>query len=458
MSIIEETLHRLEQVQNPGLSTPLPASAFGRPATRRSWLLPAGAVALSAAVLATGGILYWGAPGGAPDEGPLAARTAKPVAAQETGAGLQPVSLAPSAADARASQMPGAVPPADAVAAPSQPEAATVPTATPAPAADTSAKDVAQPEWLAAGKALWAAGKTDQALAEWDKGVASLSAQQRLIAVAAFYDRPTADKALQKLADLPGAFLTRGLFRGQDAFYAVVNSEPAQRKDDLAAVRQITGIKSAAITTVSRLNQSLNGDAPVVQAATVKPSSSGEKFVAATTAPAPSTGAPATTLTPAAGGDDFRFDGRAEPIRAAFRAGQWREVEERTRPLLLEAGSRWEAWWWMGRAVLGQGRAAEAENYLSRAAELNPGVAEIWISRGLAAQERGDHARAVVYLEQARTLTPLAPEVWFNLGYSRQALGNKSVAEEEWNRFLQLAGEAPRYASLRRYVEQRLGR
>lgn len=457
MSIIEETLHRLEQVQNPGLSATLPAgTALGRPPQRRNWLLPAAALTLSGAMLAAGGFLFLASPGDPPKDDPLG----RGAAAGQPSANLQPVALAGRDEGEKASANRGAAPESPATGQ------AQMTSEAPAPAAVvvTAVKDgAALPEWLSAGKELWASGKPDQALAAWDKGVAGLPSQQRLIAVAAFYDRPSADKALSRLDEIPGAFLTRGLYRGHDAFYAAVHAEPESRQAVLSRVRELTGIRSAAVTTAGRLNQSLNGEAPVVQAAAIKQSGGRESFVKAAAAPATATGngsgATSAGHPPAAAGtEDYRFDGRAEPIRAAFRAGQWREVEERSRPLLLEAGGRWEVWWWMGRAVLGQGRAAEADNYLSRAAELNPGVADVWLSRAIASQERGDHGRAVVYLEQARSLAPSSPEVWFNLGYSRQALGNKSLAEEEWGRFLQLAGDSSRYASLRRYVEQRLGR
>lgn len=143
-----------------------------------------------------------------------------------------------------------------------------------------------------------------------------------------------------------------------------------------------------------------------------------------------------------------------EAARRSCRYG-WRSLYEGGPPPLADldafaadpalAPPRWAARLaaWRGEALLGLGRAAEAEESLRRALSLDPGFAwaRAWLGEALAALEK--RARALRELERAARLSPRYARAWLSLGRERLSGGEARAALRAFDRALRAE---PRWA------------
>jgi Flp pilus assembly protein TadD len=104
--------------------------------------------------------------------------------------------------------------------------------------------------------------------------------------------------------------------------------------------------------------------------------------------------------------------------------------------LAHDAGTDWQAWFWLGSAQLMQGDLAAAAASSDESLRRNGKVAESWIQRAVIEQQRGDYRTSLQLLEIANDLTPEHPAVLLNIAYCSEALGNVTVAQAAYRRFL----------------------
>lgn len=87
-----------------------------------------------------------------------------------------------------------------------------------------------------------------------------------------------------------------------------------------------------------------------------------------------------------------------------------------------------------GKFLLGQGRQAQALQYLERALAINPTMADALGQIGIAEYLNGDYALAIGHLERATVVLPESPYLWFYLGQSRIKAGDRAGAREDLRR------------------------
>src|SRR6185312_3015937 len=92
----------------------------------------------------------------------------------------------------------------------------------------------------------------------------------------------------------------------------------------------------------------------------------------------------------------------------------------------------------LGGALVGQGRAAEAEAALRRALELAPDDGDALATWGWALSVQGRHAEAEAPYREALALDGGRPALWGNLGATLAELGREREAEACYRRALQL--------------------
>lgn len=86
----------------------------------------------------------------------------------------------------------------------------------------------------------------------------------------------------------------------------------------------------------------------------------------------------------------------------------------------------------LGTFLLDQSRAAEAQPFLERAAELDPKSASAHEKLGMALVANGDHTRGVRELQVAVGLAPNDPKIHYELGRAYRAAGQQEKARAEF--------------------------
>jgi len=373
-----------------------------------------------------------------------------------------------------------------------KPEIASTTDTAPATAKPVVAEvDASLPSWVSEGRRLLNAKEVSAALKVWNTGFAALPADQRIVAVAAFYDQTVALAALKRLDGFDNAIVVTGNYAGRHAWYLLLHSRSEARQTDLTRAMMLSGVKGGAVTGVARLSQivpvSDQGNQlpaksvvvplgremkevqkPVARAPAVANQTDGKESVGVvakkeTHVPvdrkevrgaADSASSSATSAAPAM---NVLYESQLEQIAKAFNKGSYKEAEELARTVLDQNANSSGAWLWVGKTVLARGQFDDAERHLARATEISPQLAEAWTLRGIAAQETGNHAQALKFFSETLRLQPNQAEAYFNIGYSQEALGNRGEAEANWQRFLDIAKDKPRYAKQRAYVEQHMG-
>lgn len=417
-----------------------------------------------------------------------------------------PVAPAPVVTPAVVAAAPAAAPPVPVKSAPA--EAAVSPQSTPAPVTNVSSEkpviaaavdtapvnakavvtevDASLPPWVSEGRRLLNAKDVSGALKAWNAGFGALPVDQRIVAVAAFYDQSVALAALKRLDGFDNAMVVTGHYAGRSAWYLLLHSKPESRQSDLARAIVLTGVKGGAVTGVARLSQIVpvpdqgsqlsaksavatsgkevqDASKFVAKASAVEPPEGKERAAVAakkeTAAAAPKKEAreAVDTANLAAPVMNVLYESQLEQVAKAFNSGSYKEAEELARTVLDQNAKSAGASLWVGKTVLARGQFDEAERHLAHATEISPNLAEAWTLRGIVAQETGNHTQALKYFSETLRLQPNQAEAYFNIGYSQDALGNRNEAEANWRRFLDVAKDKPRYAKQRVYVEQHLG-
>jgi tetratricopeptide (TPR) repeat protein len=454
MSIVEETLNRLKSTGTPrpdgapALALPPSLGEFppsrGQSARRIAWW--------SALFVILGSIVWWGA-----DRLMTRGNTVSPPAPPP----IQAVApAAPSAPEAPAAES-GTVK----AAAPAETQAA----AAPAPAQDTPATSASAPDkaaaapasasttveevpalraarnapaWVAEGRKLLAAGDRKAALETWNAGFSALPPDTRLIALTAHPDAGGALAALAKLDDFDGAFVAQAAFRGKPAWRLLVFAEPKRMGRDNVAASKRLGIKSGAYVTVARL-------LPDSEKIAVLPT------IAATRAPADTTGVSPANQVSSPPSERLDFDTRAAEVLTAIdhRSSSALSLAEE---LARDFPDRVEPLLWLARSELTAGKVEAAEKTLAQAAVLAPSVAEVWLLRGISVLEKGKIPEAIGFLEEALRLAPHNPDVLFNLALAAEMAGDVQRAREGYLAFLRKTHGDARYSHLRAWADKAL--
>lgn len=97
-----------------------------------------------------------------------------------------------------------------------------------------------------------------------------------------------------------------------------------------------------------------------------------------------------------------------------------------------------EAWYGLGRALLGLDETQPARAALRQAASLMPEYAAVQFLLGVAALQENDSQEAISAFTTTARLLPDAPEVANNLGLAHQAAGDAKRAEKSYRRAVEL--------------------
>jgi len=101
------------------------------------------------------------------------------------------------------------------------------------------------------------------------------------------------------------------------------------------------------------------------------------------------------------------------------------------------------AWSFYGMALAHLGRAAEAENALSRAVALAPRNGEAWFHLGIARSLREEWSEAATAYQRAVSLVPNDLVAWHRLGVALAESGDEGAASAAFERALVLSREIP---------------
>ncbi|HBP86829.1 MAG: tetratricopeptide repeat protein [Nitrospira sp.] len=136
--------------------------------------------------------------------------------------------------------------------------------------------------------------------------------------------------------------------------------------------------------------------------------------------------------------------------------GEYEEAQAMLSPLFHDPPVTWEPWFWMGTAYLGTGQLEQADQYFLSGLARNDKVPQLWIQRALVAQQQGSFQLAVHELRQAEALQPDLPHIHLNMGYAYERMGNNRLANQYFNKFLQLTDGQPEFFPVRKKLLARL--
>jgi len=106
------------------------------------------------------------------------------------------------------------------------------------------------------------------------------------------------------------------------------------------------------------------------------------------------------------------------------------------------------------RALVMQGREAEAEATLASARTLDPQSPSAWLLSATLARRLGKLDDAQSYIETAAALSPDYPETGVEAGVIAMLAGRPEAAEASWRSVIELAPESAAAASARSYLAQ----
>lgn len=106
------------------------------------------------------------------------------------------------------------------------------------------------------------------------------------------------------------------------------------------------------------------------------------------------------------------------------------------------------------RALVLQGREAEAEATLASARALDPQSPYAWLLSATLARRLGKLAEAQGHIETAAALSPGYPEVGLEAGVIAMLAGRREAAEASWRSVVELAPASAEAASARAYLAQ----
>ena len=104
------------------------------------------------------------------------------------------------------------------------------------------------------------------------------------------------------------------------------------------------------------------------------------------------------------------------------------------------------------RALVSEGREAEAGEVLAGAQILSPQTAEIWLLSATLERRGGDLNRARGFITTAASLAPQDPEIGLEAGLIAALAGQDAAARTAWQSVLSLAPDTPHAATARTYL------
>lgn len=147
---------------------------------------------------------------------------------------------------------------------------------------------------------------------------------------------------------------------------------------------------------------------------------------------------------------------RLRHARQLIQAGQYEKAVTLLSPLFHDPPVKWQPWFWMGTALLGQEDFEQADQFFLSGLARNDKIPQLWIQRALVAQQRENYQLAIHELRQAESLEADIPHIHLNMGYAYERLGNDRLANRYYGKFLELSEGKPAFFSIRKKLFARL--
>jgi tetratricopeptide (TPR) repeat protein len=147
---------------------------------------------------------------------------------------------------------------------------------------------------------------------------------------------------------------------------------------------------------------------------------------------------------------------RLRHAQQLIRSGEYADAAALLSPLFHDPPVKWQPWFWMGTALLGQEDFEQADQFFLSGLARNDKIPQLWIQRALVAQQRGNYQLAIHELRQAESLEADLPHIHLNMGYAYERLGNDRLANQYYGKFLELSEGTPAFFSTRKKLFARL--
>ena len=147
---------------------------------------------------------------------------------------------------------------------------------------------------------------------------------------------------------------------------------------------------------------------------------------------------------------------RLRQSQKLIQSGHYEEAVALLSPLFHEPPVKWQPWFWMGTALLGQEDLEQADQFFLSGLARNDKIPQLWIQRALVAQQRGNYQLAIHELHQAESLKADLPHIHLNMGYAYEQLGNDRMAKQYYGKFLKLSEGNPTFFSTRKKLFARV--
>ncbi len=147
---------------------------------------------------------------------------------------------------------------------------------------------------------------------------------------------------------------------------------------------------------------------------------------------------------------------RLRHAQQLIRSGEYADAAALLSPLFHDPPVKWQPWFWMGTALLGQEDFEQADQFFLSGLARNDKIPQLWIQRALVAQQRGNYQLAIHELRQAESLEANIPHIHLNMGYAYERLGNDRLANQYYGKFLKLSEGKPAFFSTRKKLFARL--
>ena len=147
---------------------------------------------------------------------------------------------------------------------------------------------------------------------------------------------------------------------------------------------------------------------------------------------------------------------RFAQVKAHVKQHRYLEALEGLEPLFLSLPEDWESWFWMGTAQLGLQHYEEAREAFREGLARDETIPQLWVHWAIVEHQRGKYSQSLDALRQAELLAPALPEVQLNLAFSLEHLGHTRPALEHYRQYLSLTDHNPVHRSTRKKVLDRI--
>ena len=147
---------------------------------------------------------------------------------------------------------------------------------------------------------------------------------------------------------------------------------------------------------------------------------------------------------------------RLRHAQQLIQTGKYEDAVALLSPLFHDPPVKWQPWFWMGTALLGQEDWEQADQFFLSGLARNDKIPQLWVQRALVAQQRGNYQLAIHELRQAESLEADLPHIHLNMGYAYEHLGNDRLANQYYGKFLKLSEGNPEFFPIRKKLFARL--